>query len=116
VAEATWQFDALYADAERARARLQENRVITVTAELGGFAAAMYRDPISDPTIELLVSDDPARVLGQTTRLDVVADQRVDALAVVAAARAEFSSASVRRPTPGPRAERTGPPRRRPAR
>jgi hypothetical protein len=117
VAEATRQFDALYADAERARARLQatsaeaaslaarlevaqasaqrqENRVITMTAELGGFAAAMYRAPISDPTIELLVSDDPARVLAQTTRLDVVADQRVDALAVVAAARAELQQTS----------------------
>lgn len=110
LAQAQQRFDAAYAEAEQARARLaratleaetisarlaaatasvqrQQTRVATMTAELGGFAAALYRAPVSDPAIELVVSDDPAEALAQSSQFGMLADQQVRALAEVAQAR-----------------------------
>lgn len=110
VEEAQQRFDELYAEAEKARVRLDEavqerdalqarlevattalereqSRLAAMTAELGGFAAAMYRSPVSEPTVELLVSEDAVAALDQSTRLQVVTEQRVQALGRVADAR-----------------------------
>jgi len=111
VEDAQERFDELYAQAEEARARLDEaaqerdalaarlevattalereqSRLAAMTAELGGFAAAMYRSPLSEPTVELLVSEDAVTALDDSTRLQVVTEQRVQALGLVADARA----------------------------
>ncbi len=58
-----------------------------MTTELGGFAAAAYRQGIVDPTLHLVLSDNPADALSESTMVDAYAGQQVAALGKVAAER-----------------------------
>ncbi len=80
------QTKAELARAEAAVER-QSNRVTQMTTELGGFAAAAYRQGIVDPALQLVLSDDPAGALGESAMVDAYAGQQVAALGLVAAER-----------------------------
>lgn len=110
VAAVSEQVDALYREAEEANQRLlaakvehektakvlsaskkavedQDAELATMTTEMGGFAAAAYRQGIVDPTLHLVLSDDPANALNESMMLDAYADQQAAGLAVVATER-----------------------------
>ncbi|MGA7688488.1 MAG: NlpC/P60 family protein [Jiangellales bacterium] len=71
----------------RAAVERQSNRVTQMTTELGGFAASAYRQGIVDPTLHLVLSDNPADALSESTMVDAYAGQQVAALGKVAAER-----------------------------
>ncbi len=71
----------------RAAVERQSKRVTQMTTELGGFAAAAYRQGIVDPTLHLVLSDNPADALSESTMVDAYAGQQVAALGLVASER-----------------------------
>jgi cell wall-associated NlpC family hydrolase len=65
----------------------QKQKVAEMTASMGGFAAAAYRQGVVDPTLQLVLSEDPQAALKESTMMDAFADQQSAALATVAAER-----------------------------
>jgi peptidoglycan DL-endopeptidase CwlO len=74
------------AAAENAMQR-QGAKVEDMTRNMGGFAAAAYRQGVVDPTLQMVLSDDPGDALTQSALMDAFADQQATALAAVAAER-----------------------------
>jgi peptidoglycan DL-endopeptidase CwlO len=110
VASVTGQVDELYHQAEVANERYlaakerlrtakqrlaaaedaverQGTKVDDMTRSMGGFAAAAYRQGVVDPTLQVVLSDDPGDALTQSALMDAFADQQATALATVAAER-----------------------------
>jgi cell wall-associated NlpC family hydrolase len=71
----------------KAAAERQSERVTQMTTDLGGFAAAAYRQGIIDPTLHLVLSDNPTDALSTSTMVDAYAGQQVAALGLVASER-----------------------------
>ena len=46
----------------------QTEKVTEMTTQMGGFAAAAYRDGIIDPTLQMVLSDDPNEALADRAR------------------------------------------------
>jgi len=69
----------------------QTEKVTEMTTQMGGFAAAAYRDGIIDPTLQMVLSDDPNEALAESTMVDAYADQQSAALATIAGERAELA-------------------------
>lgn len=83
---ATRQLKASKKAVSRQSAKLDE-----MIADMGGFAAAAYRQGLVDPTLHLVLSDDPSDALNESLMLDAYAGQQASALAVVAAERAALN-------------------------
>ena len=66
----------------------QSAKLAEMTADMGGFAAAAYRQGMVDPTMHLVLSDDPTQALSESMMLDAYASQQSSALSTVAAERA----------------------------
>ena len=115
VSDVSTTVDDLYREAEEANQRLlkaqgeyeaaakqltnstravkrQSAKVDEMTTDMGGFAAAAYRQGIVDPTLHLVLSDDPTDALAGSMMLDAYAGQQSSALATVAAERAALSA------------------------
>jgi cell wall-associated NlpC family hydrolase len=73
---------AAQADVERQQARVRE-----LTSEIGGFAAASYRTGGTDPSLHVLLADDPGDFLARASVVDAYATRQVGALRTVAVAR-----------------------------
>ena len=69
----------------------QAEKLAQMTADMGGFAAAAYREGMIDSTLHLFLSDDE-NALAESMMLDAYADQQAASLAVVAAERAELTA------------------------
>lgn len=114
VSDVSDQVDALYHEAEVANERYlkaqgeyedaakqltvstkaverQTTKLAEMTASMGGFAAAAYRQGMVDATMHLVLSDDPADALAESLMLDAYATQQSSALATVATERAALS-------------------------
>ena len=65
----------------------QEDRLNSLTAELGGFAAAAYRNGGTDPTLQVLLAEDPAEFLAKASVMDAFSVQQADQLAAIAIER-----------------------------
>ena len=70
----------------------QTQQVAKMTADMGGFAAAAYRQGVLDPTLHMVLSDDISEALNESVMLDAYAGQQASALAVVASERAALSA------------------------
>lgn len=82
LAEIERRLDSAHNDVQR-----QEARLLELTADMGGFAAATYRAGGIDPTLQALFADDPADFLARTSIVDAFATQQSEQLAVVATHR-----------------------------
>jgi peptidoglycan DL-endopeptidase CwlO len=82
LAELQRQVAAAQADVER-----QKAKVIDLTRVMGGFAAASYRTGAMDPTMQVLLAEDPREFLTQASVADAYAAQQVGALRLVAIER-----------------------------
>ena len=65
----------------------QQERVAEVTSQMGGYAAATYRTGGVDPTMQVLLADDPEEFLAQASVVDAYTAQQLDQLSEVAAER-----------------------------
>jgi peptidoglycan DL-endopeptidase CwlO len=65
----------------------QQERVDEVTSSMGGYAAATYRTGGVDPTMQVLLADDPDEFLAQASVVDAYTAQQLDQLTEVAAER-----------------------------
>ena len=65
----------------------QQARVDEVTSSMGGYAAATYRTGGVDPTMQVLLAEDPDAFLAEASVVDAYAAQQVDQLAEVASER-----------------------------
>lgn len=89
------------ADIERRLARSQKNvetqqaKVKNLTADMGGFAAAAYRNGSIDPTMQALLAEDPEEFLAQASVIDAYASQQADQLSAVAAERQQLEQISL---------------------
>lgn len=70
--------------------RAQNAELVETTRQMGGFAAAAYRQGIVDPAFHLVLSDDPANALDESMMLDAYAGQQATGLAEVATQRQEL--------------------------
>ena len=86
LAETTKSLESAKAAVER-----QEALVDKMTTEMGGFAAAAYRQGVIDPTLHLVLSDTPSEALTQSALVDAFADQQASALTSVASERDELA-------------------------
>lgn len=86
---ATEEFEAIERRVERAQqaVKRQEERLKQLTTELGGFAAAAYRAGSTDPTMQVLLAEDPTDFLAKASVVDAYAIQQADQLATVATER-----------------------------
>jgi len=91
-AESEYQAAKKQLKASKKAASRQSARLDEMTADMGGFAAAAYRQGMIDPTMHLVLSDNPADALNESLMLDAYADQQAKALAVVAAERAALNA------------------------
>jgi peptidoglycan DL-endopeptidase CwlO len=73
---------AAQADMDRRQAEVRE-----LIKEIGGFAAASYRTGGTDPSLQVLLAEDPAEFLARASVVDAYATQQVGALRTVAVAR-----------------------------
>jgi cell wall-associated NlpC family hydrolase len=73
----------------------QQKRLATLTADLGGFAAAAYRSGTIDPTLQAMLADDPAEYLARASVIDAYASQQTSQLATVAAERNKLEQDSL---------------------
>ncbi len=62
----------------------QEERLDSLTTELGSFAAAAYRSGGADPTLQVLLAENPAEFLAKASVLDAFSVQQADQLAAIA--------------------------------
>jgi peptidoglycan DL-endopeptidase CwlO len=69
------------------RVERQEARLKDLIREVGGFAAATYRTGGIDPTLQVMLADDPEDYLAQASVVDAYAKQQADQLAAVAEQR-----------------------------
>jgi len=69
----------------------QADKLAEMTGDMGGFAAAAYRQGIVDPTLHLVLSANSSQAISESTMLDAYAGQQASALAAVAAERAVLS-------------------------
>jgi len=81
-AAATQELASAQAAVER-----QKQKVAEMTASMGGFAAAAYRQGVIDPTLQLVLSEDPDSALAESTMMDAFADQQSASLEKIAAER-----------------------------
>ncbi|MEE4541641.1 NlpC/P60 family protein [Streptomyces sp. V4-01] len=86
---ATQRYDGAQESAKRLRAELTalqdraatgQQRVNDLRDELGVLAASQYREGAIDPTLALLLSDDPAQVLERAATLDRLGGRQTDRL------------------------------------
>ena len=70
----------------------QSQKLAEMTTNMGGFAAAAYRQGVVDPTLHLVLSDNPSDALNESLMLDAYAGQQATALAQVAAERSALSA------------------------
>jgi cell wall-associated NlpC family hydrolase len=82
------------AKAEQNVAR-QEARLKELITEIGGFAAATYRSGGIDPTMQMLLADDPDEYLAQAAVIDAYARQQGEQLTEVAAQRQRLEQDSL---------------------
>jgi peptidoglycan DL-endopeptidase CwlO len=82
LAELQRQVAAARADVERQKAKLTD-----LTKVMGGFAAASYRTGAMDPTMQVLLAEDPGDFLTQASVVDAYAAQQAGALRLVAIER-----------------------------
>ncbi len=71
-------------------AKRQAARVKTLTAEMGGFAAATYRAGGLDPTVQAMFAEDPDDFLARSAVIDAFATQQTQQLDAVAAERRQL--------------------------
>lgn len=88
-------------DIERRLAKAEENvarqeaRLKELIAEIGDFAAATYRSGGIDPTMQMLLADDPDEYLAQAAVLDAYTRQQGEQLHEVAAQRQRLEQDSL---------------------
>jgi peptidoglycan DL-endopeptidase CwlO len=70
----------------------QEDRLVRLTSEVGGFAAAAYRAGGMDPTVGLLFAEDTDQFLRHMSTVDAFATQQAEQLASVANLRSELEN------------------------
>ncbi len=75
---------------ERQEAVLEE-----MLADIGGFAAATYRTGGMDPTLKILLTENPDDYLAQASVVDAYANQQTEQLAAVAAQRQRLEQDSL---------------------
>ena len=73
----------------------QEARLTELIAEIGDFAAATYRSGGIDPTMQMLLADDPDEYLAQAAVLDAYTRQQGEQLQEVAAQRQRLEQDSL---------------------
>jgi len=73
----------------------QEATVTALIEELGGFAAAAYRNGSFDPSLQALLSEDPDSYLARASVLDAFSSQQASALDAVAAARNKLAQDTI---------------------
>jgi cell wall-associated NlpC family hydrolase len=100
MAEATDRYNEAVEAVGEGRARVQRARVAVaeqqrtldeLTQQMGGYAAAMYRQGGVDPAVQTFLADDPADFLAQSSTVDVLVDQQLSSLAAVAAERSRLT-------------------------
>jgi peptidoglycan DL-endopeptidase CwlO len=69
------------------RVKRQEARLKELITEVGGFAAATYRTGGIDPTLEVLLADDPEEYLAKASVVDAYSKQQAEQLLAVAGQR-----------------------------
>lgn len=91
--EAVEAVDQGRAQAKRATAAVaeQQRTLDELTEQMGGYAAAMYRQGGVDPAVQTLLADNPADFLAQSSTMDALVDQQLSSLATVAAARSRLA-------------------------
>jgi cell wall-associated NlpC family hydrolase len=70
----------------------QTQQLAEMIGDMGGFAAAAYRQGVFDPTLHLVLSDDVNEALSESVMLDAYADQQASALSTIAAERTALSA------------------------
>jgi cell wall-associated NlpC family hydrolase len=89
------------ADVERRLARAEKNvkrqqeQLNTLTADLGGFAAAAYRGGTIDPTLQAMLADDPDEYLARASVLDAYASQQANQLQLISGERDKLTQDSL---------------------
>jgi cell wall-associated NlpC family hydrolase len=73
----------------------QEKTVASLIEELGGFAAAAYRNGTFDPSLQALLSEDPDAYLTRASVLDSYSTQQASQLEAVAAARNKLAQDTI---------------------
>jgi cell wall-associated NlpC family hydrolase len=73
--------------ASKKAVRAQDAELTDTTTQMGGFAAAAYRQGIVEPTLYLVLSDDPTNALDESMMLDSYAASQASDLAQAAAKR-----------------------------
>lgn len=73
--------------ASKRAVRSQDAELADMTTQMGGFAAAAYRQGIVEPTLHLVLSDEPGTALDESMMLDAYADRQASSLALVASER-----------------------------
>jgi cell wall-associated NlpC family hydrolase len=81
---------AAQADVDREQGQLRK-----LIKEIGGFAAASYRTGGTDPSLQVLLADDPGEFLARASIVDAYATQQVSALRTVAMARQRLAEHQV---------------------
>jgi peptidoglycan DL-endopeptidase CwlO len=81
---------AAQADVDREQGQLRK-----LIKEIGGFAAASYRTGGTDPSLQVLLADDPGEFLARASIVDAYAAQQVSALRTVAMARQRLAEHQV---------------------
>ena len=69
------------------RVKQQEARLKDLITEVGGFAAATYRTGGIDPTLQVLLADDPEEYLAKASVVDAYSKQQAEQLLAVASQR-----------------------------
>jgi cell wall-associated NlpC family hydrolase len=93
--DARVQLAAVQAELTRVRRQLaaQQRAVRAAQALLGDFAAARYRASGLDPSVQLVLADDPEAFLRQAAAVSELSRQQADALTRVTAARSRLAAA-----------------------
>ncbi|HEX6194871.1 MAG TPA: C40 family peptidase [Jiangellaceae bacterium] len=73
----------------------QEKAVAALIEELGGFAAAAYRNGSFDPSLQALLSEEPDAYLARASVLDAYSAQQASQLEAVAAARNKLAQDTI---------------------
>ena len=84
--QATDELDDIERRLAKAQERVerQEARLRDLISDVGGFAAATYRTGGIDPTLQVLLADDPEDYLAKASVVDAYAKQQAEQLAAVA--------------------------------
>jgi cell wall-associated NlpC family hydrolase len=75
----------------KAAASDQQARLDELSDQMGGYAAALYRQGGVDPAVQVLLTDDPADFLAQSSTTDALLDHQLSALTAVQRQRSQLA-------------------------